>query len=430
VVFGRRHRRRSRAGAIGVVLAALSLWPVAAAAQAPRTLREVIAYARQHAPRVQARAAERDRVRSEARARGFWIPESPSVGGEWTQRGPRDQVRVRDRVLEAGLEADPLQVVFRARTAGAERDLGLAEVDAQTRSWTAAVAWQHHERLRRLWLRDRSRRQAEISGRLADVVQRRFEAGDASGLELDLARIEAAEGRQRVFAAERALAEMEATLAAAIGWPNGTTLPEPDSLELVPGFPDTVDLASRALVQRPDLVVARAAAELGVESARHANSRLLPAANVGVFSGEDDGEDIRGMRAGLSVPFLGPPLAERGARAAEKRRLEYEMQAATRDAEADVTATRAAAALSFEQVSLYQSAILPGIQSARQRYEEAYTVGQIDLTTMLLGEQRYRDAERSFAEVLGTYIDSLRDLEVATGLPALSHAELDEEEKP
>jgi outer membrane protein TolC len=292
------------------------------------------------------------------------------------------------------------------------------------------VAWQHHVRWRRLWLRDRSRRQAEISGRLADVVQRRFEAGDASGLELDLARIEAAEGRQRVFAAERALAEMEATLAAAIGWPNGTTLPEPDSLELVPGFPDTVDLASRALAQRPDLVVARAAAEWGIESARHANSRLLPAANVGVFGGQDDGEDIRGMRVGLSVPFLGPPLAERGARGAEKRRLEAEMQAATRDAAADVTATRAAAALSFEQVSLYQSAILPGIQSARQRYEEAYTVGQIDLTTMLLGEQRYRDAERSFAEVLGTYIDALRDLEVATGLPALSHAELDEDEKP
>lgn len=333
-------------------------------------------------------------------------------------------------MLEASLAVEPFgQSVFRAGAAGAGRRRGLAEVDARSRSWAAEIGWRYHERLRLRWMHERTVRQAEVTRRLSEVVQRRFEAGDASGIELDLARVEAAEGSRRLFESERALREAEEGFAAAIGWPAGTRLPQPDSLELIPTFPDTVQLVARALQHRPELLVARAALDLGTAEARLATARLLPEAEVGVFSGRDDGDDVSGLRAGVSISFLGSSLMERSSRAAERRRLEAELRAASRDALAEVTAGQVAAALAHRQVSLFQQEILPGIQEARQRYQEAYGIGQVDLTTVLLSEQRYRDAERSFAEALGTYIDTLRALEVATGLPLLSGYDLAEEEK-
>lgn len=395
----------------------------------PRTLRETLVYAREHAPRVEARQAERDRIRAEARTRGFLLPTPPAVAGEWANRGPEGS-RAEDRVLEASLAVELFgQGVFRAQAAGAGRRHGLAEVDARSRAWAAEIAWRYHERLRQRWLYERTVRQAQVTRGLAEVVQRRFEAGDASGLELDLARVEAADGGRRLFESERGLREAEEGLAAAMGWPAGSPPPQPDSLELVPAFPDTVQLVTRALQHRPELLVARAALELGRAEARLASARLLPEAEVGVFGGTDDGEEVSGLRVGLSVPFLSPSLMERGSRAAERRRLEAELRAASRDALAEVTAGQAAAALAHRQVSLFLQEILPRIQEARQRYEEAYGIGQVDLTTVLLSEQRYRDAERSFAEALGTYIDTLRALEVATGLPVLSGYDLAEEEK-
>ena len=410
---------------VGILFGVLGI-PIGAVAD-PQTLRQALAYAREHAARVEARGAERDRVRAEARARGFWLPEPPSVSGEWTKRERLGEEIHQDRVLEGTLAVEPFQVVFRAQAAGAERHAGLSEVDSQARAWAADVGWTYHERLRRLWVHDRTVRQATIARRLADVVQRRFGAGDASQLDLDLARVDAAEASRRVFDAERGMREAHEALAAAIGWPTETSLPEPDSLELVPAFPDTTELLDRALLQRPQLLVVRATLDHAKAEARLANADLFPRAELSAFGGQEEGDDVSGLRLGLSLPFLGSPVMERGARAAQKRRVEAELRAATRDAYAEVKATQFAATLAFQQVSLYLREILPGIQEARQRYQEAYAVGQIDLTTVLLSEQRYRDAERSFGEALGTYIEALRELELATGLPVLSGYPLDDE---
>ena len=420
-----RERIRNLGSLLGLLLV-----PATAAAQ-PRTLGAVLTYAREHAPRVEARQAERERLRSEARTRGFWLPEPPRISGEWAERGPQDAVQSEDRMLEASLRLEIFgQGIFRAGAASAGRHVGDAEIDAHARIWAAEIAWKHHERLRRLWLHERTLVQADVSRRLADVVQRRFEAGDASRLELDLARVEAAEGRRRVLESDRAVHQAHEALAAAIGWPIGTPLPEPDSLELVPAFPDTVQLLAHALERRPELLVARATLDAGRAATKLANAKLLPDAELGVFGGQDDGDDVRGLRVGLSVPFLGSPLLERGARAAEQRQLEAELRAATRDAHAEVAVAQATVAFAFRQVALCQQEILPGIQEARQRYQEAYDVGQVDLTTVLLGEQRYRDAERTFAAALGDYMDALRDLEVASGVPVFSGYELSEEARP
>ena len=416
----------ARVRGCGFLLAFTVALPLAASAE-PATLRETLLYAREHAPHFAIRAAERDRVRADARVRGFWLPEPPEVAGEWTERDAPDGSHAEERMLEASMALDPFGLVFRSRSAGAGRNLGLREVDTEARAWAAGVAWLYHERLRRHWMHDRRLQQAEVTQRLLDVVRQRVDAGDASGLELDLARVEASEGKRRVFESEGAKHRASELLAAAIGWPAGMELPAPGSLELVPSFPDTANLFVRTLEQRPQLLAAEAALSRGKAEAQLARARLLPEAEFGVFDGEDDGDEVRGLRLALSVPFLGPPLVETGAHSAEKRRLEAEMRAATRDAFVEVAVAQAATAVASQQVALYVQEILPGIQGARQRYQEAYSVGQVDLATILVSEQRYRDAEHSFAEVLGTYIDALRELELATGLPLFSGYSLEDE---
>jgi outer membrane protein TolC len=377
------------------------------------------------------RQAERDRVLAEARARGFLLSEPARISGDWTNRHVSEGPRVQNRVLEAGLTLEPLgQGIFRARAASAERGLGLSEVDGQARSWAAHVAWSYYERGRSRWLLRAVEHQSEIVRRLADVVERRFEAGDASGLERSLARVEAAEGSRRLLEAQSLARQDEERLAGAIGWPAGMPLLDPDSSAVVPTFPDTSALLTRALEHRPELRTARAALDLGKADLRLATAQLLPNVEIGAFGGSDGGDDVHGVKADLRLPFLGPALVERGARRAERRRLEAELRAALRDAQAEVAATTEAAALAYRQVTLFRETTLPAVEEARQKYQVSYQLGEVDLTTMLLGEQRYRDAEAAFADALGTYVESLRQLEEATGLPLLSGYELIQETQP
>jgi len=85
----------------------------------PRTLREVLVYARQHAARVEVRHAERDRVRAQARWRGFWLPEAPAVGPNGRTASGRREGGSQDRVLEGGLTLEPFgQGIFRAAGGG------------------------------------------------------------------------------------------------------------------------------------------------------------------------------------------------------------------------------------------------------------------------------------------------------------------------
>src|SRR5512143_657361 len=137
---------------LGVGLACLAAAPGGVSAE-PRTLREVLAYARQHAPAWEARHAERDRIRADARVRGFWLPEAPSVAAEWTDRERPGEPESHDRVLEGGLTLEPFgQGVFRARAAVAARQRELAEVDARARGWAVGVARTYHDHLRWLWM--------------------------------------------------------------------------------------------------------------------------------------------------------------------------------------------------------------------------------------------------------------------------------------
>jgi outer membrane protein TolC len=424
---------RFRIAALGWHVAALVLatqgWSAATAE--PHSRREFVAFARAHAPRVEARQAERDQADAEARTRGFWLPEPPQVGGEWTHRRPGEGSEFHDRVFDASLALEPFgQGIFRARAAGAERHRTRMEVDARARTWAADVAWRYCEYQRWRWMQHQTALQSEVTRALTETVHNRWTAGDVSGLEVDLARVEGAEARLRELDTAQFLRRAEESLAAAIGWPAEAALPAPDSLELVPAFPDTAGLLARALEARPDLLVARAALEQARAAAKLAGAELFPGAEVGVFGGHEEGDEVRGLRAGLTLPFLGPPLAARGARTAEQRRLDAELRGAQRDAAAEIIAARDAMALEFEAVSLYQRQILPGIQDARRRYQEAYALGEVDLTIVLLSEQRYRAAERSFAEALGAYVDALRELEVATGLPVLSGYNVAEEVEP
>ncbi len=393
-----------------------------------RTLRETLEYAREHASRVEMRAAERDRIRADARSQGFLLPEPPALSGEWVNRESPGNSETQDRVFEGALAIEPFgQGIFRARAAGAAKQMGLSRVDAGARTWAADVAWTYQERLRRDWIHDRTQEQSDLAQRLVYIARERFRTGDASQLELDLAQVEAAEVRGRVLESEASLREAEHSLAAAIGWPAASSLPEPDSLQLVPAFPDTTGLLARAMDQQPEVLVARATLSFAKEDARLANMQLLPRAEVAGSAGREEGDDVRGIRIGLSLPLFSPSLDDRAARGAERRRAEAEVRAASRDVLAAVESTRTATTLAFQQVSMFLQEVIPNMREARQRIQEAYAASQIDLATVLVIEQRFRDVERSFAEALGVYTSALRDLEIATGVSVLSGYDLEAE---
>jgi cobalt-zinc-cadmium efflux system outer membrane protein len=235
---------------------------------------------------------------------------------------------------------------------------------------------------------------------LLAATERRFDAGEATALDLNRARIAAASARAEQGAAE---ADGEATLAelkALLGLRPGETVAVRGSLAPRP----PLELASllAGLDERPDLRAL--AAELREAEAEIRLGEALARPDIGVRGGiaREEGAEIvtGGIVLSLPVHDRGQTAVAVGqARAAALRRALETSRAA---AEAEVRGRSAALARQLAAVRELETLALPALDDNESLALKSFDAGEIDLGELLL-------IRREILETRLTYLDRLRD---------------------
>lgn len=248
---------------------------------------------------------------------------------------------------------------------------------------------------------------------LRDASQRLFEAGEVPELDVFRADVEVRNAENRVVTEERAVATAQRELALLIGRPAEQPLRAVAPAPVLPSPRDDLDpLRSQAFARRPDLNAVRAAVQAGrVEVDLVRAERFFPELKVGVKyeqAREFDSVNQRGLLT-LSIPL---PLWNRrdgdlDRARGELARQEAQVELTRRRIEKEVSTAVQQVGASRRIMDQYVQSILPQQERNYRLLVDAYTIGQIRITDVFVGQ-------RAFIESREAYLDAVATLNTAT----------------
>jgi NodT family efflux transporter outer membrane factor (OMF) lipoprotein len=243
----------------------------------------------------------------------------------------------------------------------------------------------------------------EISERIFEIVEFRYEAGAISGFDVSSQSAQLANARARIPQLESQITSLETSLAILLGRvPQGYQAPQADVLSIALPIADP-GLPSDLLLRRPDLMQSEAglrAANANIDAARAA---FFPSVDLGagLSSVLTGGTDLVGSLSAsvAQTIFSGGRLDAQleGAQARREGQLAAYRQSilsALRDVDVSLNAIDAGAARE-EQLLIARDAAREALRAAEIQYQ----AGTGDLTALLNAQQNAFDASNSY--VLG-----------------------------
>lgn len=304
------------------------------------------------------------------------------------------------------------------RAAATVRDVARLVVGEASIAYYRAVAGQARLRL--------AEQALALSERLITAVRTQVREGEISVLEANLAEIEAGRARGRILATRREVTAAELELKASLGLePRMPVRVTGDSTPMA-ALPVSVDsLVRLAMLRRPDVAAAGAAARQGQALVALARREALPNMRVGGVAERDTpgGERRMGVAVGIGLPLLNRHRGLIGRRQAEAAQLQLQARAVDLGVRTDVlNAVRAYEAATAE-VAVYEASVLEPARQTVALLEAAYRAGKYSLPTLLLLRNQLLDAELSYWAAWFAAREAAVRLDIATAaLPVTSAA--------
>lgn len=259
----------------------------------------------------------------------------------------------------------------------------------------------------------------DISQRVVDTAQARFDAGDAARLDVLQARLGLAAAENEAAAADAATRAARTRLNALLGQPLDVSQTLSTPLEPL-----------TALASGPALEIARtASAELALldrqideQRAKLALAQAMRTPDIiptATLTHDSEPEFTYGWRAGIGVtlPLFSTHKAGVQVEQASLERLLGQRQAALQRITGEVTAAVAVAEAQRQTYVRYRDGILPQAQQVEQLAQDSYQLGQTGLAALLQALQASRDLRLRSLDALAQLQTALSDLERAIGAP-------------
>lgn len=264
-----------------------------------------------------------------------------------------------------------------------------------------------------------ARQNLEISERIFDIVEVRYEAGAISGFDVSAQRAQLANARARIPQIEAQITGFETALAILNGQvPQGFRTPGDDILDVsLPQIP--AGLPSDLLLRRPDLLQSEASLRGANANIAAARAAFFPTVDLGAGLSAllTGGSSLTGsLSAGLAqTVFSGGRLdgqleasvARRDARLAAYRQ---SILSALRDVDVSLQASDTNAAREA-QLEIAEAAAADALEAAELRYR----AGSDDLTSLLNAQQTYFDASSNLVQVRLDRLTSAINVYVSLG---------------
>jgi len=406
----RRPRRCARAGsAVGLALALTVSLHAQNTQQGPLTLDAAIARA------IEANrtliAARLQRPVSVASVGVAGERPNPEVSFEAEKEAPRRAIAFSQPIELGGKRARRIDLA-EAGVASADAAIALAMAEVQTdvrRAYFTIIAADQ-----RLALANETR---ALALRVRDTAATRAAAGDVPQLEVVQTQIGLSNADQDVSAARGEAAAARVELNVLMGQPPDAPVTPADTLTAAP-LPALADLLARVSEANPSIV--QFDRRLAEQTARINLARALkmPDLNAGgavTYLAMPEFNVGWRASAGITLPLFTTHKAGVTFENAELTRLRAERDAALASTSAAIAAAHVRASAAREQMTRYETEILPNLLRSEQMVQDGYSAGQTPLVTLLAALQQTREGRLKGLQAALDYQLALADLERAVG---------------
>lgn len=268
-----------------------------------------------------------------------------------------------------------------------------------------------------------ARKKEELAGQvvalqedLRNFTRIKFQAGEVSGLEVNLAEVELSKSRKDLLLADREFRETRLGLQGLMGARPDMTLDlEGDLVSDVLPFPDKGDLIKPFLSQRPDMKAALIEVDRSKSAIDLANRSLVPNIVLGGFYNRDEMRNDLGFSLSLSLPLFDRKQAEKReaqARAAQARIKQADLE---RTINRELEETTKAVSSSQKELSLFKKEILDKSLENLTLLNLAYQEGKIGFFNVKQAQKDTIEAQFAYLETLLRARRALNALERAIG---------------
>lgn len=253
----------------------------------------------------------------------------------------------------------------------------------------------------------------DLAARLGRAVIRLNEEGEASTLEVRLARLAEVQAAAGLLEAREAEALALQELASVVGRPVASGHLVEDPLAAAPSSTGSVP------AERSDVVAAWERLRTAEADLRLQRALALPPVELGVFAEIEDGRTFVGPTVGLELPLFRRNQGGRAGASAQVGVAEAAVTAISARAQTEVVTAEQRVA---EALTLSEALIADPVAEARAALasiEAGYLAGEIDLPSTVLLQARVLDGEAAAIELFGRIATARIDLLLATEDPAL-----------
>ncbi len=388
------------------------------AASRPRaiTLQEALAIALENNPELQGTVREIDAALARKQGASLLLQDNPQVV---TSAGPRSadgddsvdwSVGIAQRVEIGGQRAVRIEAA----------DAGLRVAEARLVARRSALMADVREAVGLVVATEELSRVAEEALELAKdglaAATERHEAGGASLIEVNTARIEFGRATRDAATARQ---DGDAALAAL-----GLLLGAPDDLAVVPGgglmesriceeAPEALLAAARK--QRGDLVAARAELEQAQAEQHLAEREAIASPSIGVAYNRDENADIVLATFSVSLPIFDRNQLARGVAGARLAQAKLALASRDRAVANQVGLALAECRVARSIVESYRGDVVRAAQSNLELANEGYLAGKLDVLQLLRIRREALDARRGAVRGLQRRIAADAQMMRATG---------------
>jgi cobalt-zinc-cadmium efflux system outer membrane protein len=265
-----------------------------------------------------------------------------------------------------------------------------------------------------------SRTALDLSSRIRDLVQQRYEAGDVAELEVVQAEVEVARSTSDYETTAQAQRAADVTLAALLSCRVDQPLSLSGRLEEVPAAPTLAVVTSDAMQSSADVV--RTAQDLRTEEKRLELAKAQRIPNLDLSAGADFNsppEFRAGGRGGIAVtlPLFYHGQGEVALSNARIQLLQLTLAAQRTNVSAQVASAYFDYQAKAHQAQQYRQTIVPQTTRMEQMAEDSYRAGKTNVLTLLDAQRRLNDVQKAYIDALLAAQTAFAGLEETAGAP-------------
>ena len=239
-----------------------------------------------------------------------------------------------------------------------------------------------------------------IQEQLLDSTRTKLEAGEVSGLQVNLAEVEFSKAKRELLVAENEYRESLLTLQGLLGLKPDLTL----SLEgTLPGevfaLPEKGLLLESALSNRPDILAALAEVDSTKTAVELAGREAIPNLTISGLYEKDERRNIFGIEFSVPIPFFDRKQAERREALARAQQARTRQSGLQKIIPIEIEEAYAHLSSALRELSLFKNEILSKALESLGLLNLAFKEGKIGFFDVRLGQKDTLESQFSYLDV-------------------------------